>query len=112
MAEMAIDDGWGMRRDVALMAIDDWGMRRDVAEMAIDDRWGPSHSCGLERSTAERVQAISYDLCRNQRQLTTGNVVALTMSCRVVEAMSTGVNACNCMSMKQTQHELTPQDKN
>ena len=67
-------------------------MRRDVAEMAIDDRWGPSHSCGLERSTAERGQAISYDLCRNQRQLTAGNVVALTMSCRVVEAMSTGVN--------------------
>ena len=63
-----------------------------MAEMAIDDRWGPSHSCGLERSAAGRGQAISYDLCRNQLQLTTGNVVALTMSCRVVQAMSTGVN--------------------
>ena len=43
------------------------------------------------RSAAGCRQAISCDLRRNQRQLTTGNVLALTSSCRIVEVISTGV---------------------
>ena len=57
----------------------------------MDDRWWVKSQCRLERSAAECRQAISCDLRRNQRQLTTGNVVASTISCRTIEAMSTGV---------------------
>ena len=67
-------------------------MRQDVTGAAMNDRWWMKSQCRLEGSAAGCRQAVSCDLRRIHRQLTTGNVVASTISCHTIEAMSTGVS--------------------
>ena len=57
----------------------------------MDDRWWVKSQCRLERSAAECRQAISCYLAKKSAAVDDWNVVASTISCRIIEAISTGV---------------------
>ena len=57
----------------------------------MDDRWWVKTQCRLERSAAECRQAISCYLAKKSTAVDDWNVVASTISCRIIEAIYTGV---------------------